>query len=155
MTCEFGCTGTLTIDGYSLNTYAWDAPNLVRLWAEADVRGENKLLPGAPGRRGYPTRLEQASFDLPFWITGTVDPANTPYALPWSGLESNLNLLWGNVFQPVTTGRGVRAAVLTLPSGTVRTASVQVEPLTFPDDVWDAFNVAAVIHLTVVTGRFV
>lgn len=153
--CEFGCTGTLTIDGYSLNSYAWDLPNLVKLWAEASVRGENRKMPGASGVRSNPTRLDEYDVSLPFWITGLVAPNGTPYVVtPWAGLETNLNLLWLNVFQPVTTGRGDRAGVLTLPSGTVRTARVQIDPIEFPQEPYDAYSVECTVNLKVVSGRF-
>lgn len=152
--CDYGCTGTLTIDGYPLNTPAWDIPNLVRLWAEASVRGENKLLPGAPGRRSYPTRLDQTEHDLAFFIYGNTDLDGSLNTEPWVGLQTHLDDLWSNVFAPVTVGRGVRVGVLTLPSGTVRTAHVQIEPLHFANDVEDASFVETTIHLTVVEGRF-
>lgn len=151
---DYGCTGTLTVDGFSLNTPAWDIPSLVRLWAEASIRGENKLLPGAPGRRSYPKRLDQSEIDLPFVIHGDTDLTGAPIANAFLGLQAHLDSLWSNVFTPVTIGRGVRSAVLTLPSGTVRTAHVQFEPLRLAEDVYDARFVEAVIHMTILEGRF-
>jgi len=153
--CQWGCTGTLAIDGMPLNSPAWDVPNLTRLWMESDARGDNKALPGLMvGTRGNPRRVEVTEFDLAFAITGAVDETGVPHTTGWIGLQQNLDALWAGVFAPVTTGRGMRAATLTLPSGTVRTASVQVEPLTFPNDIDDPDFVEAVIHLTVLSGRF-
>lgn len=153
--CDYGCTGTLTIDGVLLNTPAWDIPNLARLWIEAAVRGDNRALAGvAAGRRGNPRRYDVTEFDLAFAITGVVNEAGTPYLNEWVGVQTNLATLWTGVFQPVTTGRGTRAATLVLPSGTSRVADVQVEPLTFPNDINDPAFVEAVIHLTVTSGRF-
>lgn len=157
--CQWGCQGTLAISGVALNGPAWDVPNLVKLWAEADVRGENKVIPGMlTGVRGNPRRLTATEFDLAFVIRGDVlGPAGTVVAADstWGGLEANLAYLWTNVFAPVTTGRGVRSALLTLPSGTIRTADVQVEPLHFVNDPADPAFVESTIHLTVVSGRFV
>lgn len=152
--CDFGCTGTLNIGGIAMNCPAWDLPNLVKLWAEHAIRGENKLLPGAPGVRSYPTRLDVTEHDLAFFLTGTVDAFGAAHSDPWVGLQANLDLLWAFVFQPVTVGRGDRPAALTLPSGTVRLAQVQVEPIRFPNDVEDATFVEATIHLTIIGGRF-
>jgi hypothetical protein len=152
--CEYGCSGILTIGGYPLNTPSWDAPSLSRLWAEASIRGENKLLPGAQGRRSYPTRLDQSEHDLAFFIYGNTDLDGTLIDNAWQGLQAHLDALWSNVFAPVTVGRGVRAATLTMPSGVTRVANVQVEPLHFANDVYDASFVEATIHLTIVDGRF-
>lgn len=153
--CEYGCTGTLTVDAVLLNTPAWDIPNVTRLWIEGAIRGENRVLPGLEiGRRGNPHRVDVAEFDLAFVLTGAVDSSGTPTSDDWVGLQTNLAALWTGVFQPVTTGRGTRAATLTLPSGTVRAATVQIDPLTFPNDIDDPTFVEAVIHLTVLSGRF-
>lgn len=153
--CTYGCSGTLTVGGVLLNTPAWDVPSLTRLWIEAEVRGDNRALAGvAAGRRGNPRRYEVTEFDLAFAITGSVNSAGTPYMNDWIGLQTNLATLWSGVFSPVTTGRGTRAATLVLPSGTVRTADVQIAPLTFPNDIDDPTFVEAVIHLTVTSGRF-
>lgn len=155
--CNYGCTGELKIGpfGILLNTPAWDVPNLVRLWSEATVRGENLVLPNGRGRRGNPQRVDQTEFDLPFVINGITNQYGKYYEDPWVGLESNLNVLWDYAFKPVSTGRGTRHADLTLPSGTVRAAEVQLDPLRFPNDIDNPGYVEAVIHMTVVTGRFV
>lgn len=153
--CEYGCTGLLTIDEFPLNTPAWDIPSLVRLWAEAAVRGQNLLLPGAQGQRSYPTRLDQSEYDLAFFIYGNTAEDGSLIADPWQGLQDHLDTLWSNVFSPVTTGRGVRPATLTMPDASVRTANVQIEPLHLAGDVYDANFVECTIHLTVVGGRFV
>lgn len=152
--CDFGCLGTLTIDGFALNGPAWDIPNPMKLLAEASLRGENTTLPGAAGRRGNPRRLDQSEHDLAFLITGEADSTGTPHADPWFGLEANLDTLWTNVFAPVASGRGTRAAVFTTVAGSVRTATVQVEPLHLPNDIDDPTLVEAVLHLTILTGRF-
>lgn len=152
--CDYGCTGTLVIEDFPLNTPSWDIPSLVKLWAEADVRGENKLLPGAPGMRPYPTRLTESTHELAFFIFGDTALDGTFIANGWEGLQDHLDALWTNVFAPVTTGTGTRTATLTLPSGDVRTAEVQFEPLTFAGDVYDARHVEAVITMIIPAGRF-
>jgi hypothetical protein len=148
----FGATGTLTIGSTVLNSPAWDIPNLARLWAEGDARGTNVKLPTVPGARGYPTRLNEASHQLKFFITGDVDQTGAPYAEPWVGLEANSDLLWAGVFSPVL-GRGTRHALLTMPDGTVRAAEVQAH-LILDADVDDPSFVEATIDLMVVSGRF-
>ena len=151
-TC-FGETGVLTIGSLPLNTPAWNVPNLARLWAEAEVRGTNVKLPTVPGARGYPTRLNESSYQLEFFITGDVDQDGAAYSDPWIGLEANSDILWASVFSPVL-GRGTRTALLTMPDGSTRTAQVQAG-LELAADVDDPSFVAATIDLTVVSGRFV
>lgn len=153
--CCFGATGTLTIGATVMNCPAWDMPNLTRLWAEAEVRGDNQKLPTVAGMRGYPKRLDQAAFDLKLYVTGDVDPTGVATGDPWVGLEANLEALRLAVFDPVTVGRGVRSAWLTMPDATVRYAEVQVGPLTLSPETEDPSIVEAMVHLTVVTGRFV
>lgn len=153
--CCYGPTGILTVGATPLNTPAWDIPNLARLWAEAGVRGSNQKLPTVPGNRGYPTRLDQSSFTLKIFITGDVDATGAPSTTPWEGLEANLATLYAGVFDPVTTGRGTRTGILTMPDGTLRTADVQVDPLKISGDVNDPSFVEAEFTLTVVSGRFV
>lgn len=154
--CDYGCTGLLTIGGQVLNTPAFDVPNLVHLWTEGVYRGDNRLVPAlAGGRRGNPLRLDAAEFDLAFAITGSATVAGVANTNEWVGLQANLDLLWTNVFAPVTTGRGTRVATITMPSGAVRTADVQVDPLHFANDIDDPGFVESTIHLTVVSGRFV
>lgn len=153
--CDYGCTGILTVDGLALNTPAWDVPSLVRLWMEASERGDNKALAGvAAGQRGNPRRLDVAEFDLAFAITGDATSAGVANLDPWLGLQTNLDALYTAVFAPVTTGRGTRAATLTMPSGATRTADIQIDPLSFPNDIDDPSFVEAVIHMTVMSGRF-
>jgi len=153
--CCYGPTGILTVGATALNTPAWDIPNLARLWAEAAVRGENRSLPTVPGVRGYPTRVDETTFDLKLFITGDCDELGDPFTDPWIGLEANIDTLWTNVFAPVTTGRGTRTAALTMPDGTVRTAQVQVGPIQLAADVEDPSFVEASFSLAVVSGRFV
>jgi len=153
--CDVGCLGTLTIGGYPLNTPAWDVPNPMRLIHDAAVRGENVVLPGAPGVRGNPRRLDAAEFELAMFITGAVDAAGVLATNPWLTLENNLAALWANVFAPVSTGRGTRAATLVSASGLTYTATVTMLPLTFPNDFEDPYYVEATIHLIVTSGRFV
>lgn len=153
--CCFGATGILTIGSTQMNCPAWDIPNLARLWAEAAVRGGNQLLPTRAGVRGYPTRLDETSFDLKLFITGDVDALGGATASPWLGLEANMDALFAGVFDPITIGRGTRTAILTMPEGAPRMAQVQVAPLAFAAEVDDPSFVEATMTITVVSGRFV
>lgn len=153
--CCYGPTGILTIGATALNGPAWDIPNLARLWAEAAVRGENRKLPTVPGVRGYPTRVDETSFDLAIFISGDVDALGNPFSDPWVGLEANIDTLWAGVFAPVTIGPGTQSASLSMPDGSIRTAQVQVGPLQLAGDVDDPSVVAATFQLAVVSGRFV
>lgn len=53
-------------------------------------RGENRVMPGANGRRRVSLPLEQVDEPLTFKVTGLATPAGTPNADIITGLEENL-----------------------------------------------------------------
>ena len=151
----FDTVGELSVDGFDLVTPAWWITNLPKLWFEYEVRGDNVVLPGAPGQRSYPRRLDQSEHELTLYVDGGVDSGGVEYANPWTGLMTNLDSLYANVFSPIGSGRGTRPAVLTLPDGvTTRTADVQFTPLRGTDDIEDPRFVVFRTTMTVPAGRF-
>lgn len=123
---DYGCTGTLTISGVSMNTPAWDCVDLTELWLGGDVRGSDRLLPGVPGVKAYKRRTTVTGYSLPMVLTGEVDRFGTVNGDWWAGLEANIDYLRANVVDPTNLTDGTRAAVLTMPSGATRTADIHV-----------------------------
>lgn len=156
---QYGIDGILTINTVPMNCPAWDVPLLAKMWVEHAVRGENQLLPGAPGRRSYPRRVDQKDHTLHLTVLGWVNVSGTPYSLTdvKSGMAmyTNLQYLWNNVFAPVTTGRGIRAATLLLPDGvSTLAANVQVTPLVTVGEDFNVFEQDFTFTLTIPAGRF-
>lgn len=129
----YSCDGSLTIDGISMNRPAWAIQGdetgqggFVRLWSWFDVRGDDRLIPGANGMRPYRRRITPTRHDLRILITGDVDENGVANANALIGLEENISYLTTNVTLPVASATGTRAAVLAMPSGSTRTADIHV-----------------------------
>lgn len=157
---QYGIDGILTINSVPLNCPAWDIPLLMPLLYEHSIRGDNLVLPGAPGRRSYPRRLDQADHTLHLTINGWVDHTGTAYtALQTNqgiGMAANLDYLWDNVFAPVTTGRGTYPATWVLADAvTTVVADVQVSPLRRVGDDFNVFEQDFTFTLTIPSGMFV
>lgn len=157
----YGATGTLTIDGVSLNCPAWDAFDLSGLWIEGSVRGSDRLIPGAAGVLPFRRRRTVTTYQLPLIIVGMVDENGADYEDAMAGLELNLETLRSGVIEPTNTGDGTRAAVLSMPSGASRTADVHVLELTVSPvaarrqgTIVTHARVRAVLELSVPAGRF-
>lgn len=130
---NFSREGTLTIGGILMNRAAFaivgderGKGGLVPLWADFDVRGQDRLVPSASGVVPYPRRLTVTRHDLRLLIAGDVDQAGTPVADAIAGLEANLEYVRTNVVAPVVSSTGTRSATLTMPSGATRTANIHV-----------------------------
>jgi hypothetical protein len=125
--------GNLTIDSIDMNRPAWAVigdergeGGLLRLWADFDVRGEDRILPSVAGVIAYPRRITARRFDLRLLVVGDVDQAGAPTADALIGLQNNLEYIRSNVLAPVVSSTGTRAASLLMPSGATRTANIHV-----------------------------
>ncbi len=126
--------GTLTIDSFALqNAFgAWGVcgdeqgrGGLVHLWTKFDVRGSDRLLPGAPGVIAYQRRIAPTRHDLRLLVCGDVNgTTGTPYTDPAEGLAENLELIRAGILVPVASATGTRAASLTVPGMSSRTAAI-------------------------------
>lgn len=152
--CDPNCYGTLTVAGYSLNTYGWMVQDLTPLWFERTYVGDNRVIPSLAGRVGYPKEYDEHQFSLVFWVTGDFTLANVAYGDSAVGLQANIDLLNTNVFNPVLTGTGSRACSLLMPSGATRTANVQFDPLKLAHPIDDLSLVEFVMTGTILEGRF-
>lgn len=155
--CAPNCYGTLTIEDspdFSLNTWGWMVQDLTQLWFDRTYVGENRIVPSAGGRVGYPVEYDEHQFSMVFWVTGDFAPAGTPYADSTIGLETNIGLLNAGVFNPVTTGDGARLCTLTMPSGATKQAHVQFDPLKLAHPIDDLTLVEFVMTGTILEGLF-
>lgn len=130
---NYGIEGSLSIDGVNMNRPAWavlgdekGTGGLVPLWADFDVRGEDRLLPSVAGVIAYPRRLTVTRYDLRLLVVGDVDSAGSPTADSVIGLQNNIEYIRANVLAPVVSSTGTRAGVLTLPSAATRSATIHV-----------------------------
>lgn len=130
---NYALEGSMTIDGKSINRPAFaiigderGIGGYVQLWADFDVRGQDRILPGVPGVIAYPRRVTVRRMDFRLLVVGDVDAAGAPVADSKEGLEANLEWIRTNFLAPVVSSTGTRTAVLTLPSGGTRTAEIHV-----------------------------
>lgn len=119
-------TEYLEIDGVPLPSDAWDVLSLLPLWHGPQVRGSDRLIPGAAGVKAYRRRATVTVRTLELVIYGHVDEDGNPNVDVRAGLEANVAYLRANVADPTNVGDGTRTAVLHLPSGATRTADVHV-----------------------------
>lgn len=128
--------GTLTIGGVSMaNAFgAWGVVGdengrggLLHLWAGFSVRGEDRLLPSATGVIAYPRRMTATRHDLNLLIVGDVDGQTGATATDAvETLADNIEYLRANVIAPVASSSGTRAATLTVPGQSLRSADIHV-----------------------------
>jgi hypothetical protein len=125
--------GSMTIDGLSMNRPAFaiigderGEGGYVKLWADFDVRGEDRILPSVTGVIAYPRRMTVTRVDFRLIVVGDVDQAGVPVADSNVGLQNNIEYIRANILAPVVSSTGTRAAVLTMPSGATRSADIHV-----------------------------
>jgi len=111
-------THYLAINSIPLATYGWEL-SVGETWPLLDmpqIRGSNRLIPGAAGMKPYLRRADETRYVFPnFWVYGSVDEDNTPYSDPFEGLLTNIEYLRENVALPKSTGDGTYAVVWTRP----------------------------------------
>jgi hypothetical protein len=158
--------GSLSVGGVALaNAFgAWGIVGdergnggLVKLWTDFDVRGEDRILPSVTGVIAYPRRMTATRHDLRLLVTGDVNGQTgaTPSDAT-QGLETNLEYLRANFLAPVATATGTRAATLTMPSGSTRTADIHVLGTTVQTYLLQecASLWIGTVHIDIPEGRF-
>lgn len=158
--------GTLTIGGVSLNPAngAWGVlgdeqgrGGLIHLWSKFDVRGQDRVVPGATGVVPYRRRLTVTRVDLRLLIVGDViGQTGLPASDAVEGLATNVEYLRANVLAPVASSTGTRAATLTVPGQAARAANVHVLGMTVQSYQLDPCAAISVntLHLSIPGGRF-
>lgn len=141
---NFDCEGVLTVGSttvpetasISMNRAAWavvgddtGTGGLLPLWITTEQRGQDRVLPGTAGVIAYRRRETVTRHDLRILVVGDVDQDGTAVADHAQGLAANLAYLEANVIQPaysVNQIDGTRAATLTIPGLTTRTADIHI-----------------------------
>jgi hypothetical protein len=158
--------GTLTIDGVDMNigNGAWGiigdekgTGGYVQLWADFDVRGDDRILPSVTGVIAYQRRRTVTRHDFRLIVVGDViGSTSAPETDTRVGLEENIEYLRENVIDPVDTATGTRSAVLDMPSGNQRAADIHVLGVTTQTyklsecgSIW-----IATMHISIPSGRF-
>lgn len=126
---NYGCLGTLTINGLALASPAWDIPtDLGVLWNSRSTRGKNRLVGGASGRRAKRRRFDEFEFPLGLIVVGHADKTGAPIANALHGLIANQDELREELVDPVALdGAATVTASLTIPGQAARTAEVQCD----------------------------
>lgn len=110
-----------------LNTPAWDVESYAEWLIFLELVGEDRIIPGNPGRLALPDEIDEAIVGLPFVIYGEQDLEGTPYADARVGLRTNLRYLRTNLFRPPGTADGTRPFEFhDLDGVTVETADVKL-----------------------------
>lgn len=158
--------GTLEISGINMNPAngAWGIVGdergqggLVHLWSKFDVRGEDRLLPGAVGVIPYPRRMTGTRVDLRLLIVGDVVGQTGALATDATeGLATNIEYLRTNVVAPVVSSTGLRSAVLEVPGQSDRTALIHVLGLVTQSYMLGECGAIAVttLQISIPEGRF-
>lgn len=160
---DFACEGALTIGGISMNRLAWavladdrGSNGLLQAVTLIEVRGEDRILPGAVGVIPYQRRLTSVRMDFRIIVIGELNSAGAANADHTAGLIANLKYLYANVVAPTGTGDGTRPAVLTLPGQAAVAANIHVVGLDVQEyqlgteAVW-----IGTLQTSIPTGRFV
>ena len=142
----------LVIGGVPLSTPAWEHTNLYELYAGAEVRGENLVLPGAVGVRALRRRPTETNRTLELTIFGDRKWDDTAHADGVAGLFANIAHLQANVIDTLATADSTRAATIVGPDVNL-VASIQVLGFEIHESL-APWCVSASMDITIIEGRF-
>jgi hypothetical protein len=131
---------------------AWAILEMADLWNE-QMRGENALIPHAPGKKAYPRILDEGTYVLPFTVVGDCDRAGNATATNnLDQLDDNWRWLKTHVQGPTDGVTSTRVLKITYPDGSSAVAAGQMR-LTIVKQRGTILDV--VLDITVPAGRFV
>lgn len=131
---------------------AWAILEQVDVWNQT-LRGDNALIPHAPGMKPYPQIRDQAVYVMPFVIVGDSDRAgNATASNPFDQLDDNWRWLLTHVQGPSDGVTKTRVVKVIYPDGASALADGQFR-LTIVKQRGSVLDV--VVDLTVPAGRFV
>lgn len=141
----------LSIDGIPLATPAWEILDLAPLWDAANVRGRDRLIPGAAGVIPYRRRNTVSVRSLPLVIFGSYDQDGNLATDGRIQLRENTDYLIANIVNPPDTAEGTRFAELVLPDGSTVSNDVHViGPMQFAD--LGPISLRAILTLSIPDG---
>lgn len=144
----------LEIDGVPLSTPAWEHLNIGALYSGPNVRGENRVLPGASGRRALPWRADETMRTLSIAIFGNRSWDGTTNADPVAGLWANVAHLQAFVFDNPLNAGSTRTAVLKRTGFPDLVATIQVRGFEIDDEPYSPADVAASVDIALLSGAF-
>ena len=111
MTVPAEVTVYLEVNSVPLDTHAWRCLGYGDLFAAPAVRGGDRVLPYAPGRRAHPRRVDATTKSLSMHVFGWKDQDGGAIADPLEGLLTHAAYLRANLGLGLTTGDGTVPAV--------------------------------------------
>lgn len=143
----------LVINSVTLATPAWRITDLTDLYDEAEIRGDDVLIPHSAGVVAKQRRRTVTRKALPITVFGESDQNGSAYGNARDGLAANVAYLMTNVVAPTGASDGTRAAVWHLRDGSTKSANVHVlAPLGLTRI--SPTTMAGVLRLSIPTGRF-
>ena len=144
----------LEIDGVPLSTPAWEHLNIGALYSGPGVRGENRVLPGAAGRRALPWRPDETMRTLTLAIFGARSWDGTLNADPVAGLWANVAHLHDFVVANPLNAGSTRTATLKRPGSADLAATIQVRGFEIDDEPYSPGDIAGRLDIALVEGAF-
>jgi hypothetical protein len=141
----------LIINSTPLATPAWRITDLTPLWSGPDLRGGDRVLPGATGVIAYRRRATATRLILPGVIWGDKTRENVATSDVRTGLHDNLDAFYTAIVAPVASDPGTHAATWVKP-GTDKTANVHV--VGFTPRQLSPRSIRFTMELSLPTGRF-
>lgn len=150
---DVACTetdGLLYIGTVSMNRPAWAMLDLTPLWAPAQQRGEDLLIPGRPGLVAMPKRVTGTDASLRMIINGNYNYLGAATTNSRRGLFDNIDYLNNHVVTPPASTRTVS---LYLPGSSTEYMSgkVHVTSLELGEQVGGFCK--AILNLSIPDGR--
>ena len=144
----------LEIDGVPLSTPAWEHLNIQALYGGAYVRGENRVMPGAAGRRALPWRPDETMRTLTLAIFGARSWDGTTNVDPIAGLWANVAHLHNFIVDNPLNAGSTRTARIVRPGATDLVATIQVRGFEVDDEPYSPGDIAATLDIALVQGSF-
>lgn len=145
----------LEIDGVPLSTPAWEHLDIQVLYSGPSVRGENRVMPGAAGRRPLPWRPDETMRTLTLAIYGDRSWDGTVNADPVAGLWANIAHLRAFVVDNPLNTTSTRTAVIKQVGGAADlTATIQVRGFEIDEESYSPAAVSAFMDIALISGRF-
>jgi hypothetical protein len=101
----------LEVNSVPLDTHAWRVLSYGDLFSAPAVRGDDRIMPGAPGRRALRRLVDATVKSLSLHVYGWRDQDGGAIADPLEGLLTHAAYLRANLGLGLTTGDGTVPAV--------------------------------------------
>jgi hypothetical protein len=144
----------LEIDGVPLSTPAWEHLDIQALYAGAAVRGENRVMPGAVGRRALPWRADETMRTLTLAIFGDMSWDGSTNADPVAGLWANVAHLQAFIINNPGNAGSTRTATIKRNGAADLTATIQVRGFEVDSESYSPAAISASMDIALLSGHF-